>query len=343
MSFSLETNTSEKEYSVPERYQAIEAANQKSFYLTNPSRSFDAYQSINSVGDERVDLSTIPEQERAFVTAAKRYITGGNMSPLGTYGPTELAPEDRPQDARDNMERFFASLGIPETSVFMLNPERDYTTPLTVVDVDAQEINPDAEWPLRLDKSGDFIYTRDPNKVLAVRPADCPVMIASADTPEGKLYMMVHYAWMGAASGYVEQTADIFDSLGVDRSSLEIYLSPGAQAESYPYTNYTEDPRVKYPIEGIEGLFPGVTEREKEDGTVVYDFQIDTPKFVYDQVLHHFGVTPEQVFCDTSDTGSLNSGYSSHGRSKRLEKQGESNTRDVVTAVFRPTSHDAVQ
>ena len=337
MSFHFESRP-ERTQHVPDRYLAIEAASKQSFYLNNPHRTFDAYQSINSIGDERVDFTALSPAEIDSVAAAKRYIAGGNMSPLGGYGPAELSPDDRPEDARNNMKAFFESLSVPETSVYLLNPDRDYSTPLSVVNVDEQTIAADAEWPLRLDTSGDFIYTRDPQKVLAVRPADCPVMIASADTPEGKIFMMVHYAWAGAASGYVEQTATAFNQLDIDRDSLEIYLTPGAQAENFPYTNYPQNPIEKYsPTDGLEELFVNITEKTNGSGSLVYDFQIDTPRFVYDQVIKHLGVKPEQVFCDTSDTGSLASGYSSHSRSMRLKSQGESNTRDIVAAVFSHT------
>lgn len=332
MSFDLETNTPEEQETFAHRYKEIDAANARSFYMNNPNRSFDVFQSVHSFGEPRVDLSAQPENTDVAALAARRVVAGGNMSNLGTYGPPEMTPEERIEDANTNMHNFLESIEVPEVSVYMLNPERDYSTPLTVVDVDAQETQETDAWPRRLDNSGDFLYTRDRKKVLGVRPADCPVMIASADTPEGKLYMMVHYAWKGAANQYVKQTADIFDSLGVDRDSLEVYLTPGGQAESFPYTNYPQDPRKEFP--GTDGLFAKVREHEKEDGTKVWDFGIDTPKFVYDQVIEQFGIDPKQVFCDTSDTSALESGASSHGRSMRLQKQGEANARDFVTAVF---------
>lgn len=332
MSFDLETNTNEQLSSFQDRYKDIDAANAESFYMTNPNRTFDAYQSVESYGGARVDASTATSTEDEVLQAARRVTAGGNMSPLGPYGPIDMTEDARIEDAKQNMTAFFESLGVPKTSVYMLNPERDYSTPLTVVDVDAEVTSETTEWPARLTKSGDFIYTRDPNKVLAVRPADCPVMIATADTPNGKIYTMAHYAWKGAANNYVEQTADIFDTLGVDRNSLEIYLSPGAQAESYPYSNYSRDPREEYP--GTDTLFTNAHEVKKEDGTISWSFNIDTPKYVYDQVIEKLGVEPSQVFCDTSDTGALESGYSSHGRSSRLKAQGESNTRDIVAAIY---------
>src|SRR5690606_32593919 len=100
--------------------------------------------------------------------------------------------EERMSNAKDNMAKLFESLSISAESVNMLFPERDYTTPLTVIDIDGQPVEENTTFPRRVSTSGDFIYTRDPNKILAARPADCPIMFASADTPEGKVYMLVH-------------------------------------------------------------------------------------------------------------------------------------------------------
>lgn len=333
MSFDLETYPAEREAAFEHRYDAINVANQKSYYLNDPNRTFDAFQSLHSYGEARIINNPSSEEEASLTRrAAFRLMAGGNMSTLGPYGPAELSEAERIQDAKNNMETFFHSLDIPKTSVYMLNPERDYSTPLTLVDVDKQTFDESTQWPARLGTSGDFIYSRDPNKVLAVRPADCPVMIATGDTAEGKVHMLVHYAWKGAANHYVQQTAQAFDSLGVDRDSLEIYLSPGAQSENYVYAGYSKDPREEFP--DTDGLFTKVTSHEKKDGTTVWDFGIDTPKYVYDQVLKYVVTDPKQVFCDTTDTGSLQSGYSSHSRSNRLKPQGESNTRDIVVAVF---------
>lgn len=316
---SFETNSEQETFI--HRYDVINEANEKSFYMTNPNRSLDVYQSIQSIGPARSPESL----------AAGRVIAAGNMSPLGPYGPVELSEDERKEDASQNLESFLKSVDIPPSHVFVLWPERDYSTPLSIVNADEQEVDESATTPTRLHASGDFVYSYDPNKVLAARPADCPIMFATADTPKGKIHVLVHYAWKGAGSHYVAQTAEAFDALGVDKDSLEIYLTPGGQAESYPYTSH-EDPREVY--KNTDGLFANVEKQTNNDGSTTYSFGIDTPKFVYDQVIEQLKVRPEQVFCDTSDTSALNSGYSSHGRSKRLEDTGESNTRDIVLAVF---------
>jgi hypothetical protein len=149
-----ETNT----YSVPERYAAMDVANKTSWYMTEVDRPFTVTTSIHSLGHERTaikpDVQTSEEidfiQERNKAArymldgenTSERYIMGGNMStvrqPDGNvpYGPKELTNDERLADANANMNKYFDSLGINIAHVRVLNPERDYSTPLTVVDVD---------------------------------------------------------------------------------------------------------------------------------------------------------------------------------------------------------------
>lgn len=310
---------SPQSYSFEKRYDLIDDANAHSFWMSE-DHGFETYLSVQSIGPSR----QTPEQ------LAARNILAGNMSSLGTYGPNELTREERILDARKNMQRFFEQHAINQDNVRILNPERDYTTPLTVVNVDADPSVPNGMEPIRLTESGDFIYSYDPETVLAVRPADCPVIIATADTPKGKIHMMIHYAWTGVAVGYVEQTAKIFEEIGVDKKSLRMYISPGGHAESFKYEGYPDDPRLQYP--GNDLMFLDVEETTEANGSPGWSFKIDTTYALYQDVLNKIGIDPYQVFCDTSDTASLESGYSSNTRAFNVE--GESNTRDLFVASF---------
>lgn len=271
---------------------------------------------------------------------AARRIVGGNMStaplPGGKfpYGPQELTDEGRYEDAVKNMEKHLALIDVDPADIRVLNPERTYfESPLSIVNADEDTQMYKGGEPIKLEKRGDFVYTRNPDLVLAIRPADCPVAIMSAETPEGRIYMMVHFAWRGPAYGQFGDMEVALDGLGVDRATLDVYITPGGQAESYKIDNYTPDDLKEKPIPVEGNLFIGV---EQDDGTEAYAFSLDTPKAVYDAFLD-LGLDTYQLFLDTSDTASLKTGYSSH---TRASNQKEDNVRDLVTARFHAPHHD---
>jgi hypothetical protein len=118
-----------------------------------------------------------------------------------------------------------------------------------------------------------------------------------------------------------------FDALGVDLSTAKVYVTPGGHAETFPFEDSDQNPNDKYP--DATGLFEMTRYHMKGDAKV-YDFQIDTPNFVYTGLLG-MGLDPHQIFVDTSDTTAPESGYSSHSRASRLD---DDNMRDMVVAQF---------
>ena len=317
---------------LPQRYEAIESSNLHSSYLNDPDRPFNVYMSAATAGKPRLSLAEAKTKDEAEsikaynkvgrgVLVGNRFSLAGNMSTVNNLGPIDISPEERAAEAEQNMVRYISSLGINPGDVRVLSPDRSYDTPMQVVNIDDEAANPEAAVPTILGKRGDFIYTYNPDVVLGVRPADCPLVIASAETPKGRIYMMVHFAWRGAASpgNGVADMAREFSELGVDFSTLDIYVTPGGHAETFTFKDYSDDPREQYP--GTDGLFEDV-----EKGENGYSFGVDTPFFVYQNLLD-LGITPEQIYLDTSDTSSLESGYASHTRSFNLE---EDNNRDMV-------------
>lgn len=326
--------------SLPARYEAIENANKDSSYINDVNRPFNVFTSIATAGKPRINFD--PKQPELFpeekIEEIKKYnkvghtalegnrrILAGNMSPLNALGPLEMTIEERIENSKANMCRYISSLGINPGEVLVLSPDRSYDTPMQVVNIDDEVLDPEATSPSIMSKRGDFAYTYDAEKVIGVRPADCPIVIASAETPKGRIYMMVHFAWRGAAApgnGVVDMAKE-FKALGVDFETLDIYVTPGGHSETFSFTAYDQNPHEQYP--NTEKLFTGV--EKKEDG---YTFGIDTPHFVY-QGLIDLGIKPEQIYLDTSDTSALESGYSSHTRSFNLQ---EDNNRDMVIVEF---------
>lgn len=289
------------EFHAPERYEKIERNNDMSWYFTE-ERQFEAYMSVG----------TVKPSARKFGEHALRQTLAGNMSPI--YGPED--------EALDNMSRFHEELGLDPAKTRILLPQRQYDIPLQMLNVDNDPAISDGEHPAILSERADFLYTYDSEIALAARPADCPIVLATAETPKGNILMLTHLAWQGAANGFVGQMFEHYETLGVRKDSLRIYVTPGGQAESFPYRS-DHNPYEKYP--DTHGLFANVTKVDDK-----YSYAIDTPNFVYNELLK-YGVLPEQIYANTSDTSRADSGYSSHGRASR-SNGAETNIRDIIIA-----------
>lgn len=341
-----------------ERYDAKDKDNLESFYLTDADRPFDVFMTVHSIGEPRVEVRAdeisaeqLKELQRMNKAAlvdhegiesgevqylkqagiAARFLLGGNMSTVvrdgeAAFGPKDLSSDERLADARKNMNEHFATLGVDPATVRILNPERDYSTPLTAINVDEDTGVYNGLDPVRLEKSGDFIYSYNPDIVLAVRPADCPIAIMSAETPNGKVNIMLHFAWKGPAAGQYDDMKRELDNLGVDYETLKVYITPGGHSETFRYKGYVSNGGTNPDVEESR-LFVGVTE-DPETGK--QSFGIDTPNDVYEAFVD-MGLDKKQLFLDTSDTTALNSGYASNSRAFN---QKEDDARDLVTAVF---------
>ena len=314
----------------PERYKKIDELNKHSFLVTEGS-SLQVLQSLHSIGAPRDVLSEAIEStdDPAVVDELneKRTVVNGNMSPLNGYGPSELTPEQRIVDAKENLHTFLYHQDIDPADVRMLRPERDYTTPLSVVNLDDTELAPDDTGILRPDKAGDLIYTYNPNIILAARPADCPIAYVEAHTPKGVVTVLLHLAWMGVAHGYVQQAKKELDNLGIDWETAQVQITAGGHAETYTFEGFDKfNPVEEFPESA--SMFVNLQETDKGK----YNFGIDVAAEVYDQIIHTWDVTEHNVFADTTDTTSPESGYSSHSRAHKNYAVDGDNTRDLFLA-----------
>lgn len=256
-----------------------------------------------------------------------------NMSP--NFGDLAIQKEEWAAIAESNVARFLKELKIPPEKVKIVRPQADYRDtkdPMDIINVDSVAFDLESKAGTSLQKRADFAYTRDMSTVLAIRPADCPIITALGQTKEGPIYCMTHIPWPGADSkgcergNYIDQMFAYYKELGIGFGSLRLNVSCGARAKSYSYSYGTN------PLEGNPGkelLFKNVT--EGNDGA--FHFNIDTPVFIRDQLLKH-GLDEYQIFQDTTDTASQECGHSSHSRAKNNERKGiaTTNTRDILVA-----------
>jgi peptidoglycan L-alanyl-D-glutamate endopeptidase CwlK len=318
-----------------ERYKRIDERNQRSFLLVEGS-TLEVIQSLHSVGAPR-DILT-PElsdnfDDKVVEKAQKisRVVLSGNMSPLNGYGPSELTPEQRIEDAKQNIDTFLYLQDIDPADVRLLRPERDYTTPLSTVNLDDTPLAPDDTGLLRPDKAGDLIYTYNQETVLAARPADCPIVYVEAETPKGTVTVLLHLAWAGVAHGYVQQAKKALDNLEIDWGSARVQVTPGAHGESYTFEEFTKfNPRTEFP--DSKSMFVDFKETKNDKGEDAYNFGIDVAAEVYEQIINTWDINEYNIFHDTTDTTSPSSGYSSHSRSHKQYAVDGDNTRDLFLA-----------
>lgn len=325
-----------------DRVEKINAANLKSFLVDDNEgeTSHKVVQSLHSIGVDRKLLS--PKYAQAFdrdvVKAAAligRTEVNGNVSPLGGYGPKVYSPESRIEDAKENIHSFLYHADVDPADVRMLRPERDYTTPLSVINIDEIGLEPDDTGLSRpiADGAGDFLYSHNPDVVLAARPADCPIVFITAETPTGPAKVLLHLAWKGVAHGYVDQAKEALDGIEVDWDTVRIQVTPGGQAASFKFENFSDyNPLEAFPESA--SMFDGVTEVGEKDGKPAYDFAIDLTPQVYEEITQKWDIDPYQIFVDTTDTTASNVGYSSHSRSfAGFENIGSENSRDLVMLI----------
>lgn len=326
----------------PERMKRIEEANRSSFLMDERENSIahKVVQSLHSVGVDRKLLS--PEHSRnlnedivkAAATIGRKELVG-NVSPLGGYGPKTYSPEEKIEDAQNNIHRFLVDHGVDPDDVRMLRPERDYTTPLSIVNADTIEMERDGVGLQRPSEAGtgDFMYSFKPDVVLAARPADCPIVFVTAETPQGQAKVLLHLAWKGVAHGYVGQAKEALDALEVDWDTVRVQVTPGGQASTFTFDGYQEgNPQALYPA--AKTLFTNVAQTGEKEGTPTYSFGIDLTPEVYEQIISTWDIDPYQLFVDTTDTTSSTAGYSSHSRSyKGYQGVGGENSRDIVMLI----------
>lgn len=328
-----------------DRVEKINTANAHSFLVSNEEAgvSHRVVQSLHSIGADRKLLSPKYAQEfdkdlvKAAAIIGRREVVG-NVSPLNGYGPKTYNPESRIADAKENIHNFLHEMDVDPADVRMLRPERNYETPLSVVNLDEIDFELDGTGLKRPveEGTGDFIYTYNPDIVLAARPADCPIVFVNAETPKGPVKVLLHLAWKGVGNGYVDQASEALKALNVDWDTARIQVTPGGHATSFKFEGYEVNPQEIYPA--AETMFEDVREDGEKNGNPTYSFAVDLTPEVYEQITNKWPIDPYQIFVDTTDTTASNVGYSSHSRSYQgFEGVGSENSRDLVMLI--PPTH----
>jgi copper oxidase (laccase) domain-containing protein len=298
---------------VSDEIASIESLNRKSWYMNQDEPHPFVAMSVTDVGSSR-DSSLL------------RTELAGNMSSL--YGDKSMPEDKRIQLENENVEKFLATLDLDPEKTTIIRPQANYENGLNSICADDSMVDKNINGTSRLKEPADLVYTLNSNVVLAIKPADCPIIVTNAITIEGKpILVMTHIPWRGAEAGHVENMLEKFKDLNINPDSIRMYINGGARKESYPFT-ISKDDWINLKHKDLAGDLV-----ENLDGSVSFGMDIQG---LIRKTLNGAGIDDYQIFEDTSDTGRIDSGYSSHGRAMRSLKTDspEVNTRSLFVATM---------
>lgn len=354
-------------YSMTERTQTKTEAELKEdiyspgrFDYRQAEHPFTVAMSVTTVGPSRETEGWKNNRVTLAGNMARAYTQPGEEQLEQARLKKKLTSEQKANMSRvaeENKVKFIESLGYNPSNTFGMHPQSSFAEDLGIINVDDASMLED-DFSSKLapmqPKQGDFLYTRDPEKVLGCCPADCPVLGIKGIDNEGKdILAMLHVGWQGLNAGYLEQGMNFLRTQGVDFSTLRIYVGPSAHKESYPYKS-DEDPRKsdedlsvakssRFTHPDRDKLFVDVHENQSM-GT--YNFKMDMGGFIHNMLTSpdRIALDPWQVAYDGSDTANFDSGYSSNSRPRLIAEQEENIVEEngrslIVISLKNPYSN----
>lgn len=262
----------------------------------------------------------------------------GRVSTIGL----NLMPNDLkklPEESQDNIRtarrdtagmkvnRFLENIGGHElvNDTVILKPQIDHYKDRTIPGniVSADELERTGEY-IEDQRPAFMIYSRDPNRVVGIRPADCPTVAFSGHDRDGNpIHGLMHAGWQDEDAGFLEQGLDFLaGEQNVDIADLNFTIGPGGVNFDYKRPH---DPRDgEDPLFTHGGWKTRTTDHEKVGDNT--KFVIDMHGFAADR-LKEAGADDSQIFVDSTDTTDPSGGHASH----KLASQGKKPPmRDLV-------------
>lgn len=93
-----------------------------------------------------------------------------------------------------------------------------------------------------LEVQANFVFTRDPNLILTIKPADCPIVVGYCKDRDGNDLMFVDHSGRDAANAGLTYQGLLYlrDVLGVDLYQMKVAVLPGVSKKNYFITNEPE-------------------------------------------------------------------------------------------------------
>lgn len=137
---------------------------------------------------------------------------------FGNPGDLEGPRRDPPATIAANLARVLAALNVPAREIVQVHQVHgDHVHAL-------RRGHPAHETPPGEITKADALVTNDPQRMIAVRVADCtPVLLASAD---GSIVSAVHAGWRGVVAGIVPRALREMEALGADPRGIIAAIGP---------------------------------------------------------------------------------------------------------------------
>lgn len=237
----------------------------------------------------------------------------------------------RKNASHSRLTRYFEQRGGSDfaADVVIMKPQVDHYNDRTikgnVVCADDKERTGDY---IEDDRPAFMMYSHDPNRIVAIRPADCPTISFYGHDHDGNsVHGLMHAGWQDEDAGFIEQGLDYLkNELNCDINDLNFTIGPGGVDFGYtrPFDpREGKDPKFVHP-----GWKARTTDHEEQaDGK--WRFTIDMPGFAADRIVEA-GARNEQIFIDSTDTSSAESGNASH---KQASRGVVPPMRDIVTVM----------
>lgn len=216
------------------------------------------------------------------------------------------------------------------------------------------ENDPDVAESNQMDIRANFVFTRDPEIVLAIKPADCPIVIGFCKDKDGNDLIYVDHSGADAANAGLSYQGMIYlrDELGVNLSEVQIAIIPGVSKENFFITNeperrgngiseeswkdFIDEPYPDYIVEGLlraDPKFKEMTEKQKDvkrqeirNGQKRY---VDIGEATLWQLIDT-GVLPENIQIIEDDSYEAAGNGTAHSHRYTMENDGKNRGRDVV-------------
>lgn len=278
------------------------------------------------------------------------HVIGVFHEPPYNFKKSKEAQESEDQD--DVKPEYILNAQIQEVSTFSFrDPNLEFDSEKNLV---ISPNDPEIVENGQLDIRANFVFTRDPNLLMAIKPADCPIVVGYCKDEFGNDLIFIDHSGADACNANLSYQGMRYlrDELGVDMSQVKLTILPGVSKEYYDISNeperrgngiadesWKEFIDEKYPDYIVEGIlvsdsrYKNMSEKEKElRKAEIRNGQkrhVDIAEATVMQLLQA-GASPENMEVILDDSYEAARQGRAHSHRFTMQNDGKNKGRDVV-------------